>query len=183
MIKGIKKTDYIFSLYILFGLIIFVLLIYNVRLSNEDIKSIVEIVLNTSSITMGFFATVFTFIFGFKDNYIHKEIMKSNVEKRQYKFLNICIIVMGFLQIIVSFIVMLLLTIKNSQSEAISKHLNNLLHFNLTQVSFYFVLTLFFVFFLFFATYLLLILSMIFKSNDSNNLPQKKMPSIKNNKV
>ena len=80
MIKGIKKTDYIFSLYILFGLIIFVLLIYNVRLSNEDIKSIVEIVLNTSSITMGF-ATVFTFIFGFKDNYIHKR--NYEVERRK----------------------------------------------------------------------------------------------------
>lgn len=183
MIKGIEKTDCIFGSYFLFGLIIFIVLILNVRLSNDDIKSIVEIVLNTSSITMGFFATVFTFIFGFKDNYIHKEIMKSNLKKRQYKFLNICIIVMGFLQIIVSFVVMLLLTIKNTQSKDIAKYLNNFLHFNLTQVSFHFVLTLFFVFFLFFATYLLLILSMIFKSNDNNNLPQKKMPSIKNNKV
>ena len=108
-----EKTDCIFGSYFIFGLILFIVLISNVRLSNDDIKSIVEIVLNTSSITMGFFATVFTFIFGFKENYIHKEIMKSNLKKRQYKFLNICIIVIGFLQIIVSFVVMLLLTIKN----------------------------------------------------------------------
>lgn len=178
-----EKTDCIFGSYFIFGLILFIVLISNVRLSNDDIKSIVEIVLNTSSITMGVFATVFTFIFGFKENYIHKEIMKSNLKKRQYKFLNICIIVIGFLQIIVAFMVMLLLTIKNSQFMPISNHLNNFLHFNLTQVSFHLVLTLFFVFFFFFATYLLLILSMIFKSNDNNNLPQKKMPNIKDNKV
>ena len=41
-----EKTDCIFGSYFIFGLILFIVLISNVRLSNDDIKSIVEIVLN-----------------------------------------------------------------------------------------------------------------------------------------
>lgn len=178
-----KKTDMLFGAYFIIGLIVFFTLTLFVQLSKEDIKNVIEIVLNTSSIIMGFFATVFTFIFGLKDNYIHNEIMKSHSKKRQYKFLNNCIIVMGFLQIVLSFIIILLLTMKNSKSEFVSDYLKHFLHFNITQYSFNIVLAIVFMFFLFFATYLLLILNLVFRSNDNNSLPQKEMPEIKNKKI
>lgn len=173
-----KITDFFFLIYFIIGIVVFATLEMCVEISNDNIQKTVEIILNTSSITMGFFATVFTFIFGLKDNNIHNEIMKSTSKKRQYKFLNGCIITLGFLQIIFAFITILLLTMKTADQKSISSYLSQYVTFNVTHVFFNFVLSMTFIFFLFFGTYLLLLLNMIFQNPDKE-MKEKEMPDIK----
>lgn len=87
----------------LISLLLFICLsMLQVPISNEEHLKIIDSILSSISISLGFFGALFTFVFGLKDNKLLNKIMLQSGAKSQFKWLNILIISTGFIIIFLS---------------------------------------------------------------------------------
>ncbi|EGQ3654710.1 hypothetical protein [Staphylococcus pseudintermedius] len=163
----IKKyfTWVLFVLFFIIAIVIFALS-FIVDLNYEGNIKLIEIVLSSISISIGFFGTIFTFIFGLKDNNIFKIIMKRKNSKSQFKFLNTVLIFLGFAIIILCITTIVFFYIQDFD---IYYYLN---------VAVKLIFSLLILYYLFFGTYLFIISRLIF-NNEKNDLTTAKSPKIK----
>lgn len=125
----------------------------------------IEMILGSISVSIGFFGTIFTFIFGLKDNNIFKKIMGKENSRLQFKFLNGSIIFFGFGIIIFCIVTIALLYNQNSD---MSSFLDILIRS---------IFSLLILYYLYFGTYLYIITKLVFNSKDK--LTTAKSPKIK----
>jgi hypothetical protein len=132
---------------------------------------LMNMLINSISISVGFFGAIFTFMFGLKGNPIIDKIMNSKKTKLQFKYMNYAIVASGFIIIILILVLFVFGSIEvNSQT---STPFNSNLVYIVLSISFYF--------YCMFATYLYII-SIIFFQNQSAAMPTKKNPPIKSNR-
>nr|WP_143861258.1 hypothetical protein [Nosocomiicoccus ampullae] len=124
--------------------------------------------INSISISVGFFGAIFTFIFGLKENHVIEKINNSKKLRIQFKYMNYGIIVSGFSIIVFVLVLFVLETIVLNPID-ISCFVNNI---------FYIILSISFYFYAMFATYLYIISNIFFKK-ENDHMRTKKNPPIK----
>ncbi|MCD8904344.1 hypothetical protein K2V56_02550 [Staphylococcus chromogenes] len=169
-------TDMIFLIVLLVGGVFPLLFMFLfVNLDINKMKEIIEILLNTSSISIGFFSTIFTFIFGLKENRIYRKIMSLKKTRRQFKFLNYAIISSGFLQIIISLVCIFIINL--DLNNILFKYMSHIIN-NMMCLSFNSLIPITICYYMFFAVYLFTICIIVFKEDDSYDKKNVDMPEI-----
>lgn len=65
-------------------------------IKKEDYVQIIDLILSSVSISLGFFGALFTFVFGLKDNKLLNKVMSNHETKSQFKLINLLVIIVGF---------------------------------------------------------------------------------------
>ncbi|MDW8570543.1 hypothetical protein AABD40_12520 [Staphylococcus shinii] len=155
----------IFATFVFIAVLIFVIS-FAIDLNYEGNIKFIEIILSSSSISIGFFGTIFTFIFGLKDNNIFRIIMKNENSKLQFKTLNVSLIFLGFGIIILCIIMIALLYNQNFDS------------YSFINVMVKLIFSLLVLYYLFFSTYLFIITKLVFK-DENKEIVTVESPKIK----
>lgn len=162
-----KEKCFTWGLFVSFIILtVFIFIIsFKIDLYYEGKIKMIEMILGSISVSIGFFGTIFTFIFGLKDNNIFKKIMGKENSRLQFKLLNSSIIFLGFGIIIFCIITIALLYNQNS---GMSRFLDILIRS---------IFSLLILYYLFFCTYLYIITKLVFDSK--HKLTIAKSPKIK----
>lgn len=170
-------TWYLFGGYCVLAIIILIFSSIFLNINYEGKVKIIEVILSSSSISIGFFGTIFTFVFGSKENNIYQIIMRKDKSKSQFKFLNKVVFILGFLIILLCVIMIVILYSKEINSAKLTNFFT-LLIFSLQVL-----------YFLFFSTYLFIMAKLVFQdvekikhvqpSKIKENVAEKKLEKIK----
>lgn len=162
-----KKKGFTWVLFVSFIILTVLIFIisFKIDLCYEGKIKMIEMILSSISVSTGFFGTIFTFIFGLKDNNIFKKIMEKENSRLQFKILNNAIIFLGFGIIIFCIITIALLYDQNS----------NMNHF--LNVIIRIIFSLLILYYLYFGTYLYIITKLVF--DNKHKLTTAKSPAIK----
>ena len=160
-------TWIIYLLILIFTIGIFILLYYKEpNIVENRLLDLLNVLINSISISVGFFGAIFTLIFSLRDNPIIDKIMNSKKTKRQFKYMNYGIVASGFI-IIVLILVMFVFESIEVVSNTSSLSNNTLV---------YFILSISFYFYCMFATYLYTISHIIFEKRADPMLIKKNPP-------
>lgn len=137
------------------------------NISKNDYVNLLDISLSSISISFGFFIALFTLVFGLRNNYLLSKIMGKHKLKNQFKLLNLSVITLGFVVIILSLFSLVFL------------YFDVINWMILKSYFLYSIITLNFTFYSFLILYLYVVVNIIFKSGDKNEMKTKRNPSLK----
>lgn len=164
-----RFTWIVYFLIVIISIGIFILLYCKEpNIIESKLLDLMNVLINSISISVGFFGAIFTLIFSLKDNLIIDKIMNSQKIRRQFIYMNYGIVASGFIIIVLILIIFLL--------ESIEVGLNTSTFSNSNLV--YFILSISFYFYCMFATYLYTISNIIF-GKQTSPMQTKKNPTIK----
>lgn len=159
-------------LVILLGLLIFVFLSdLKIVVAKEDYLQIIDIMLSSISISLGFFGALFTFVFGLKDNNLLNKVMLNKATKIQFKYLNILIISIGFIIIFSSLLNLSIIYFKLS------------LLYNLKYYLLCIIFSLCSSFYGFLIIFMVVITNIIFREDKSVKMETRKNPPLKKGRI
>lgn len=162
-------TGIVYFLIVIFTIGILILLYYKEpNIIENKLLDLLNVLINSISISVGFFGAIFTLIFSLKDNLIIDKIMNSKKIRKQFIYMNYGIVASGFI------IIVLILVIFVFESVEIQSNTSTISNSNLV----YFILSFSFYFYCMFATYLYTISNIIFEKRN-RPMQTKKNPQIK----